>query len=113
MILLKHLPMRKDDKDRLVSMGLFECPLCEKQVERRLSNGKRSKSCGCGPRGPSKRDRANVQPLPSRNQCQLDLIRKQFGSGVKMLDGTPRFTVEKLAKIHGLEVDEVRRIVYD
>ena len=50
MELIRRLPRRlsKNGK-RLISWGLYQCPnsVCNKQVERQLSNGKIAKSCGC------------------------------------------------------------------
>src|SRR3990167_11182055 len=49
MELIKKLPPRKNDKGRWVSWAIFKCPnhICNKEVERRLTNGLRDKSCGC------------------------------------------------------------------
>ena len=46
MELIKHLPT-KIINGRVVSYGLFLCPFCESEVERRLSNGIKAKYCGC------------------------------------------------------------------
>ncbi len=48
MKLIKRLPRRlsKNGKN-LESWGIFWCNFCKKEVERRLSNGKIAKSCGC------------------------------------------------------------------
>lgn len=43
MKLLKRL----GTKHTRYSIGLFLCPYCENEVERRLVNGSRDKSCGC------------------------------------------------------------------
>ena len=46
MILIKNI-LPKSIKNKIISFGLFLCPYCLKEVEKRLSNGKKQKSCGC------------------------------------------------------------------
>lgn len=47
MKLIKKLESRRDNKGRLRKWAVYLCPLCLQEVERRVSNGKRDKSCGC------------------------------------------------------------------
>ena len=49
MKLIRKLGTRISKTGRLQSWGLYQCPnsVCNKQVERQLSNGKIAKSCGC------------------------------------------------------------------
>ena len=49
MKLIKKLGTRLSESGHLVSWGLYQCPnpICNKQVERPLSDGKKCKSCGC------------------------------------------------------------------
>lgn len=47
MELIKVLQTRVNTKGVLQSWGLFLCSYCLQEVERRLSHGKRQKSCGC------------------------------------------------------------------
>lgn len=47
MILIKNLGYRDIGKKDKVGFGLYKCPYCNNIVERRYSNGKRDKSCGC------------------------------------------------------------------
>lgn len=49
MNLIKKLGTRLSKKGHLESWGLFKCPdfYCGQEVERRLSQGKKCKSCGC------------------------------------------------------------------
>jgi len=44
---IRKLPMRINKSGRLHSWAVFECPKCLQEVERRLDNGLRQKSCGC------------------------------------------------------------------
>lgn len=46
MELIRKLGTRLEN-NRLTSWAIFLCPFCLKEVERRLSQGKRDKSCGC------------------------------------------------------------------
>ncbi len=48
MKLVKNLPTRINDKTgRIESWGLFWCDFCKQEVEKRLHNGYKNKSCGC------------------------------------------------------------------
>ena len=49
MKLIEEIESRRDKKGNLVRWGLYKCsnPICNKEVERSLSNGKVAKSCGC------------------------------------------------------------------
>ena len=47
MQLIKILLTRKNKKGLSESWGLFLCPYCLQEVEKRLSSGKKQKSCGC------------------------------------------------------------------
>lgn len=53
MHLIKRLPTRKRSSGGIVSWGLFLCTLCNKEVEKPLSQGKYNASCGCQGRGRS------------------------------------------------------------
>lgn len=46
MELIKKLPTEKVNNYR-ISFGLFLCVYCNKKIKKRLSNGRRDKSCGC------------------------------------------------------------------
>ena len=46
MILIKNLPTRII-KSYVQSFGLFLCPYCSQEIEKRLSDGKKCKSCDC------------------------------------------------------------------
>ena len=47
MKLIKKLDTKKDTNGHMIKWGLFLCPYCKKEVEKRLNNGARNKSCGC------------------------------------------------------------------
>ncbi len=47
MLLIKKLSPRKNKKGHINSYGLFFCPYCLQEVERRLDAGIKAKSCGC------------------------------------------------------------------
>ena len=47
MELIRRLPARKNKKGKWESWGIYLCPFCLKEVEKRISNGKKCKSCGC------------------------------------------------------------------
>ena len=47
MELIKKLPIEKNKNGNFISYGIFLCPFCLQEVEKRLNNGKRDKSCGC------------------------------------------------------------------
>ena len=47
MELIRKLPTRKNKNGHLESWAIFKCSHCLQEVERRLKNGKRQKSCGC------------------------------------------------------------------
>lgn len=47
MILIKSLGYINIGEKVKVNFGLFKCPYCNNIVERRYSNGKRNKTCGC------------------------------------------------------------------
>ena len=46
MELIKRLFPKKNKNGTLISYGLFWCPFCEREVKKRLINGKIDKSCG-------------------------------------------------------------------
>jgi len=51
MNVIEKLESKRDSKGQLRKYGLFLCPYCNKEVERRYHNGLRHKSCGCvGPK---------------------------------------------------------------
>lgn len=47
MELIRNLGMRLNKNGRKQNWGVFQCPFCFKEVERRLQKGKKAKSCGC------------------------------------------------------------------
>ena len=47
MELIKEIESRREKNGKLVKWGLFFCEFCKQEVEKRLSNGLKSKSCGC------------------------------------------------------------------
>lgn len=47
MKLIKNLPTKINKNGKIESFGIFLCPFCFEEVERRLSQGKIQQSCGC------------------------------------------------------------------
>ena len=47
MKLVRKLPRKPDSSGKMRSWGVFWCDPCKREVERRLCNGKKAKSCGC------------------------------------------------------------------
>lgn len=47
MKLIRKLEIRKENNGHKVRYGIFECPFCFQEVERRLFGGLKAKSCGC------------------------------------------------------------------
>ena len=47
MELIRNLEMRMDKSGHWQSWAVFWCDFCKQEVEKRLSHGKRNKSCGC------------------------------------------------------------------
>lgn len=47
MELIRKLGTRKNEKNKIESWGLFKCPFCLQEVEKRLSHGRVCQSCGC------------------------------------------------------------------
>lgn len=45
--LIRKLPSEKNKSGNYVSKGIFECEVCGKHIEQKLSNAKKAKSCGC------------------------------------------------------------------
>ena len=47
MKLIKYIRYEYNENNSKVNYGLFWCSFCEREVEKRLSSGKKAKSCGC------------------------------------------------------------------
>lgn len=47
MKLIKEIESKRDKKGNLVKWGIFQCPINNEEVEMRLSDGYKCKSCGC------------------------------------------------------------------
>jgi len=44
---LREIESRIDKRGHKIKWAIFKCPDCLQEVERRLSNGYKQKSCGC------------------------------------------------------------------
>ena len=71
MKLIKKLDIRRDKKGYVRRWGLFLCPYCNEEAERRYYNGLRDKSCGCV--GPKLSGEGRVKYGCDRNDRQTRL----------------------------------------
>lgn len=100
MELLRRLPRKRLGK-QMVSMGLFLCPICDKEVEKLLSNGKATKSCGClewrnRPR-PGKKTTYGLKP------ADVKQMRAFYLSG--------KYSIQTLARMKSLEPHQIENVL--
>lgn len=75
--LIRKLPSEKTEKGNYISKGIFECEICGKEVERKLSNAKKAKSCGCIKNKPlQSAETAGLKPIARLGQFKASDMKE-------------------------------------
>ena len=74
MELIKNLPTKKSKNGRIESWGLFLCLFCLQEVERKLNDGRRQKSCGC------KKNELQANSLRGRKRTEEFKLKVSIGN---------------------------------
>jgi ribosomal protein L37AE/L43A len=100
---------------QLKTFGLFLCPICKKEVEKRLQHGILQKSCGCKKHGGTKDDLYKLWSGIKRRCCNKNEAKyyRYGGRGIVICDewkhNYPAFKkwAENNSDRKGLQIDRI------